>query len=75
MGALSDQLTALAYDLPSHGRSGDWDGTGDLHDVATDMGRALLTEPMDLIGHSFGATVAHAVGDRASRIGAQRDHD
>ena len=58
MGALSDQLTAVAYDLPSHGRSGDWDGTGDLHDVATDMGRALLTEPMDLIGHSFGATVA-----------------
>lgn len=56
--ALSDRLTTVAYDLPSHGGSSDWDGTGNLHDVATDMGRALLTEPMDLIGHSFGATVA-----------------
>ena len=62
MGALSDQLTAIAYDLPSHGKSSDWDGTGDLHDVATNMGRALLTEPMDLIGHSFGATVAMRLG-------------
>ena len=58
IGALADRITATLYDLPSHGRSSDWDGTGDLHDVATDMGRALLTEPMDLIGHSFGATVA-----------------
>jgi pimeloyl-ACP methyl ester carboxylesterase len=58
IGALADKVTAILYDLPSHGRSDDWDGTGDLHDVATDMGRGLLTEPMDLIGHSFGATVA-----------------
>ena len=58
IGALADRITATLYDLPSHGRSSDWDGTGDLHDVATDMGRTLLTEPMDLIGHSFGATVA-----------------
>jgi pimeloyl-ACP methyl ester carboxylesterase len=57
-GQLSDQLSITAYDLPSHGGSSDWDGSGDLHDVATDMGRALLKEPMDLIGHSFGATVA-----------------
>jgi pimeloyl-ACP methyl ester carboxylesterase len=55
--ALSDDLTMLAYDLPSHGKSGDWDGQGNVHDVATDMARALLTEPMDIIGHSFGATV------------------
>jgi lipase len=57
-GELSDLLTTVAYDLPSHGGSADWDGTGNLHDVATDMGLALLTEPTDLIGHSFGATVA-----------------
>jgi pimeloyl-ACP methyl ester carboxylesterase len=56
--ALGDELTTLAYDLPCHGRSGDWDGTGDLHDLATDMARALIDEPVDLIGHSFGATVA-----------------
>ena len=48
----------LAFDLPSHGRSGEWDGTGDVHDVSTQMARALLDEPMDLVGHSFGATVA-----------------
>lgn len=56
--ALADVATLLAYDLPSHGQSGDWDRTGNVHDLATDMGRALLTEPMDLFGHSFGATVA-----------------
>ena len=56
--ALADELTMLAYDLPSHGKSGEWDRTGNVHDVATQMGLALLSEPMDLIGHSFGATVA-----------------
>lgn len=55
--ALADDLTMLAYDLPSHGKSPDWDGRGNVHDLATDMARGLLTEPMDIIGHSFGATV------------------
>lgn len=55
--ALADDLTILAFDLPSHGKSPDWDGKGNVHDLATDMARALLTEPMDIIGHSFGATV------------------
>lgn len=60
--ALGDIATLHAFDLPSHGRSGDWDGTGDLHDTATDMARAVLSDlgdgPVDIIGHSFGATVA-----------------
>jgi pimeloyl-ACP methyl ester carboxylesterase len=56
--ALSDELTLRAFDLPMHGRSGDWDGQGNIHDVATDMALSLLEAPMDLIGHSFGATVA-----------------
>ncbi len=55
--AMGDDLTLLAYDLPSHDKSGDWDGQGNVHDVATNMARDLLTEPMDIIGHSFGATV------------------
>ncbi len=55
---LGEHLTLTAYDLPGHGKSGDWTGEGDLHQVSTDMGRALLTQPMDLVGHSFGATVA-----------------
>lgn len=56
--ALDADLDMLAFDLPMHGKSGDWDGQGNVHDVATDMAMALLDQPMDLIGHSFGATVA-----------------
>lgn len=56
--ALKDDLSLLAVDLPSHGKSGVWDRTGNLHDVATDMVRGVMSGPMDLIGHSFGATVA-----------------
>ena len=57
-GQLQDAATITAYDLPMHGRSCDWDGQSDLHDIATEMGAALLTHRMDLFGHSFGATVA-----------------
>ncbi|SDG62441.1 alpha/beta fold hydrolase [Sulfitobacter delicatus] len=56
--ALADDLTIRAFDLPMHGKSGDWDGQRNIHDVATDMALSLLEAPMDLIGHSFGATVA-----------------
>ncbi|WP_299024885.1 alpha/beta hydrolase [uncultured Sulfitobacter sp.] len=56
--ALKEDLSLLAFDLPSHGKSGVWDRTGNVHDVATDMALALIDGPMDLIGHSFGATVA-----------------
>ena len=60
---LHDDLSLLAFDLPSHGKSGVWDRTGNIHDVATDMARRLidgaeLSAPVDLVGHSFGATVA-----------------
>lgn len=52
--------------MPSHGRSDDWDGQGDLHDVVTAEALRLLkgfgTAPIDLIGHSFGATVALRLG-------------
>lgn len=52
-------LTVLAPDLPGHGRSPDWDGQSDLHTLTTWECLALLPEaPVDLIGHSFGATVA-----------------
>lgn len=56
--ALHDDLSMLAFDLPSHGKSGEWDRTGDIHDISTDIARGLMDGPMDLIGHSFGATVA-----------------
>ncbi|APX13845.1 alpha/beta hydrolase [Tateyamaria omphalii] len=60
--ALGDQITLHAYDLPNHGKSGDWDGQGIMHDTATAMALAVMddidTDPIDIIGHSFGATVA-----------------
>ena len=60
--ALGPDVRIAAFDLPNHGRSGDWDGTGDLHDAATAMARQVLDDlgpgPHHIIGHSFGATVA-----------------
>ncbi|WP_299686147.1 alpha/beta fold hydrolase [uncultured Tateyamaria sp.] len=60
--ALGPEVTLHAFDLPNHGQSGDWDGTGDIHDAATAMARQVMDEigdgPIDVIGHSFGATVA-----------------
>jgi len=59
MQRLDDRLTATVFDLPGHGASGDWDGTGDIHDSATGIAAGLLAPgASDLIGHSFGATVA-----------------
>jgi pimeloyl-ACP methyl ester carboxylesterase len=57
---LGDALTMVVPDLPAHGRSGDWDASmGDYHDVLTRAIGALAgAGPVDLIGHSLGATVA-----------------
>ncbi len=56
---LGDLLTIRAFDLPGHGGSADWDEAAPYQDVACAMGRDLMgSEPMHLIGHSFGATVA-----------------
>lgn len=56
--ALGGALNLVSFDQPGHGRAGDWDGQGDLQDRVTEMALDLLTGPMDVIGHSFGATVA-----------------
>ncbi|WP_244437622.1 alpha/beta fold hydrolase [Roseivivax isoporae] len=60
---LSDRIDAVAPDMPGHGRSADWDGTGDLHDVVTGIAGSFLDDgslgtPVHLVGHSFGGTVA-----------------
>lgn len=59
---LGNDLTTLAYDLPGHGRSADWDGQGDYQDTATQAALDLLDRhaqgPVDLVGHSFGGTIA-----------------
>lgn len=65
---LADDLTMIAFDLPGHGRSADWDGEGDFQDKAVQIAEALLDQetngPVDLIGHSFGGTIALRLAQR-----------
>lgn len=56
--AVGGALSLTSFDQPGHGRAADWDDNGDLQDRVTEMALELLTEPMDVIGHSFGGTVA-----------------
>lgn len=56
-------VTVTAMDQLGHGRAPDWDGVTDLHGLTTrlsvDMAEMLADgRPVDVIGHSFGATVA-----------------
>ena len=63
---LAEQLqgvTITAPDQPGHGRAADWDGVGDLHDQTTEASIAMAErlgqgQAIDLMGHSFGGTVA-----------------
>jgi len=50
-----------AFDRPSHGCSGAWNGDGDaggLHTLTTMIAAGLIDGRADLVGHSYGATVA-----------------
>ena len=55
---METETTFVAPDMLSHGGSPDWDGEGDFQDRSVDAVVPLLREPMDVVGHSFGATVA-----------------
>ncbi|MEO0372593.1 MAG: alpha/beta hydrolase, partial [Pseudomonadota bacterium] len=55
---LSGLLTMTAFDMPGHGRSGAWDGQGEIQKVTAEIAADFLDGPTDIIGHSFGATVA-----------------
>lgn len=56
---LQDLVQITAPDMPGHGASPDWDGgPPDFHTTVTRQAAALITRPLDLIGHSIGATVA-----------------
>lgn len=56
---LGGHVTLVAPDMPSHGRSADWDEKSDFADTAHVSTLAVMDDtPMDLIGHSFGAMVA-----------------
>lgn len=61
MANLSDILSMEAMDLPGHGRSGGRDLSQSWQSQSVDMGVDLIRQgraPVDLIGHSFGATIA-----------------
>jgi pimeloyl-ACP methyl ester carboxylesterase len=48
-----------AFDLPGHGESGAWDAAQDYQTQCLTVAEALTSgQATDLIGHSFGATVA-----------------
>lgn len=56
-------VTVVAPDLPGHGQSGGWDGGTDLHGLTTRIAADLAGRldgggPVDVMGHSFGGTVA-----------------
>ncbi|EAP75264.1 hydrolase, alpha/beta fold family protein [Roseovarius nubinhibens ISM] len=59
---LSERLAMRAFDLPGHGRSADWGGETELQGLSAEIAASLAAEmgggaPVDVIGHSFGATV------------------
>lgn len=56
-------IALTAIDMPGHGRRPAWDGSADLHAGATRDAAAMAQglgkgRPVDVMGHSFGATVA-----------------
>lgn len=55
---LSGLLTMTAFDMPGHGRSAAWDDRGEIQKVTADIAADFPDGPWDIIGHSFGATVA-----------------
>ncbi|MBL4769029.1 MAG: alpha/beta hydrolase [Rhodobacteraceae bacterium] len=56
--AMGSDVTFVTPDMLSHGRSPDWDRQGDYQDRGVTAVEPFLDEPMDIIGHSFGATIA-----------------
>lgn len=63
---LEGRARAVAFDLPGHGKSGDWDARGDMGEVCAAMAADFAddTAPVDVVGHSFGAVVALALAAR-----------
>lgn len=58
---LGRRVDLSAFDMPGHGRSGPWTdqpGGPDFHTAVTRIAASFIDRPLDLIGHSLGATVA-----------------
>lgn len=56
--AMGPDITFVTPDMLSHGRSPDWDRKGDFQGRCVEAAEPFLEGPMDVIGHSFGATIA-----------------
>lgn len=57
--ALGEDVSIVAPDMPSHGKSADWDEISDFGETVFQASMSALdTGPMDVIGHSFGAATA-----------------
>ncbi|WP_246138016.1 alpha/beta fold hydrolase [Maritimibacter fusiformis] len=59
--ALLDKLSMTAFDRPGHGQSAPYRGDGGargLHDITTQIAASLIERRADVIGHSYGGTVA-----------------
>ncbi|TMV87779.1 alpha/beta hydrolase [Thioclava sp. BHET1] len=59
---LAGQLSTVAFDQPGHGLSAPWRGDpaepGAFQTLVTRIAASFIERPVDLIGHSFGASVA-----------------
>ena len=59
MARLDNHLSMTAFDMPGHGGSAAWTGTGRFQDAVVAIAHSFVEEansPIDLIGHSFGGT-------------------
>lgn len=56
--SLSGLLSMTAFDMPGHGRSAAWDHRDEIQKATARIAETFLSAPTDVIGHSFGATVA-----------------
>jgi lipase len=58
---LEGRVDLTGFDMPGHGRSGAWTPQSegpDFHTAVTRIAASFIDRPLDLIGHSLGATVA-----------------
>ena len=62
--AFKDRLSMIAFDLPGHGMSQDWDYSTDYQDSCLEISSTFINKPIHLVGHSFGATIALRVAQR-----------
>jgi pimeloyl-ACP methyl ester carboxylesterase len=62
LAPLGEQISATAFDQPNHGQSAPWDASGAapgaFQTLVTQIAASFIDRPVDLIGHSFGASVA-----------------